>query len=113
MIFEFEKQILNQMSPFVSMPVRFPRMPCGIPAQNDRRPSTEAAKEQGICVDTLRSQLKAAGVQAGQADRRNRDSRRLRELEAEVRALRKQVSEKDEVIEVLKNPSAYFPDHRG
>lgn len=38
-----------------------------------------------FCVDTLRSRLKTAGVQAGQADRWNRDSRRLRELEAEVR----------------------------
>ena len=66
------------------------------------RPSTEVAKELGICIDTLRSWLKAAGVQAGQADRQNRDSRRIRELEAEVRALRKQVAEKDEVIDVLK-----------
>ncbi len=30
------------------------------------RPSTEAAKELGICIDTLRSWLKATGVQAGQ-----------------------------------------------
>lgn len=66
------------------------------------RPSTEVAQELGICVDTLHSWLKAAGVQAGQADRQNRDSRRLRELEAEVRTLRKQVAEKDEVIDVLK-----------
>ena len=66
------------------------------------RPSTEVAKELGICIDTLRSWLKAAGVQAGQADRQNRDSRRTRELEAEVRALRKQQAEKDEVIDVLK-----------
>ena len=34
------------------------------------RPSTEVANELGICIDTLRSWLKAAGVQAGQADRR-------------------------------------------
>ena len=66
------------------------------------RPSTEVAKELGICIDTLRSWLKATGVQAGQADHQNRDSRRTRELEAEVRALRKQLAEKDEVIDVLK-----------
>lgn len=77
------------------------------------RASTEVAKELGICIDTLRNWLKAAGVQADQADRQNRDSRRIRELEAEVRALRKQVDEKDEVIDVLKKPSAYFQDHRG
>lgn len=67
------------------------------------RPSTEVAKELGICIDTLRNWLKAsAGVSTGQADRQNREARRLRELEAEVRALRKQVAEKDEVIDILK-----------
>lgn len=66
------------------------------------RPSTEVAKELGICIDTLRSWLKAAGIQAGQVNRQNRDSRRIRELEAEIRTLHKQVAEKDEVIDVLK-----------
>ena len=33
------------------------------------RLGTEVAKELGICIDTLRSWLKAAGVQAGQAGR--------------------------------------------
>jgi len=66
------------------------------------RPSREVARELGICVDTLRSWLKAAGVQPSQTDRQNREARRMRELEAEVRALRKQLSEKDEVIDVLK-----------
>lgn len=66
------------------------------------RPSREVARELGICVDTLRSWLKTAGVRSGQIDRQNREARRLRELEAENRALRKQLSEKDEVIDVLK-----------
>ena len=63
------------------------------------RLGTEVAKELGIRIDTLRSWLKAAGVQAGQTDRQNRDSRRTRELEAEVRALRKLP---DEVLKQLK-----------
>lgn len=66
------------------------------------RPSREVARELGICIDTLRSWLKGAGVQLGEADRQNRDTRRQRELEAENRALRKQLAEKDEVIDVLK-----------
>lgn len=70
------------------------------------RPSKEVAQELGICIDTLRSWLKAAGVQMGQADRQNRNARRERELEAENRALRKKLAEKDEVIELLKKPSA-------
>ena len=66
------------------------------------RPSREVAQELGICIDTLRNWLKNAGVQAGSADRQNRDMRRQRELEAENRALRKQLVQKDEVIDVLK-----------
>ena len=38
------------------------------------RPSKEVAQELGICIDTLRSWLKAAGVQMGQADRQNRNA---------------------------------------
>ena len=33
------------------------------------RQPTEAAKELGICIDTLRSWLKASGIQMGQASR--------------------------------------------
>ena len=67
------------------------------------RPSREVAKELGICIDTLRSWLKNVGAPSpGQADRQNREVRRMRELEAEVRTLRKQIEEKNEVIDVLK-----------
>ena len=77
------------------------------------RPSREVAAELGICIDTLRSRLKASGITPGTADRQNRDSKRLRELEAENRSLRKQLTQKGGVIDVLKNPSAYFQNHRG
>ena len=66
------------------------------------RQPTEVAKELGICIDTLRSWLKASGVQMGQASRQNREQQRIRELETELRSLRKQLGEKDEVIEILK-----------
>lgn len=66
------------------------------------RQPTEVAKELGICIDTLRSWLKASGIQMGQASRLNREQQRIRELEAEVRALRKQLGEKDAVIDILK-----------
>ena len=63
------------------------------------RASKEVAAELGICIDTLRNWLKAAGEPSpGQADRQNRDAKRARELEAENRALRKQLAEKEEVI---------------
>ncbi len=66
------------------------------------RQPTEVAKELGICIDTLRSWLKASGIQLGQASRQNWEQQRIRELEAEVRTLRKQLGEKEEVIDVLK-----------
>ena len=66
------------------------------------RQPTEVAKELGICIDTLRSWLKASGVQMGQVSRQNREQQRIRELEAELRGLRKQLGEKDEVIDILK-----------
>ena len=67
------------------------------------RRSREVAAERGSCMDTLRSWRKAAGAQwPGQADRQNRDARRLSELEAEIRALRKKLEEKDGVIDILK-----------
>ena len=66
------------------------------------RQPTDVAKELGICIDTLRNWLKASGIQMGQASRHNREQQRIRELEAEVRSLRKHLSEKEEVIEVLK-----------
>jgi len=66
------------------------------------RPSKDVAKELGISVDSLRNWLKAAGTTPGAADRNNRDSRRIKELEAQIRELKKQVTDKDEVITVLK-----------
>ena len=66
------------------------------------RQPVEVAKELGICIDTLRSWLKASGVQMGQVSKQNREQKRIRELEAENRSLRKQLGEKDEVIDVLK-----------
>lgn len=66
------------------------------------RQPVEAAKELGICIDTLRAWLKASGFQMGQVSRLNREQQRIRELEAELKSLRKQLGEKDEVIEILK-----------
>ena len=58
------------------------------------RPSKEVAAELGICIDTLKSWLKRAGFQPGATDRQNRNDKRQRELEAEIRSLRKQHEQK-------------------
>jgi len=67
-----------------------------------QRSCREVAADLGICIDTLRSWLKATGVQTGAVNRQNREYRRMRELEAENRQLRKQLAEKTEAVEVLK-----------
>ena len=72
------------------------------------RPSKEVAAELGICVETLKSWLKRAGFQPGATDRQNRIDKRQRELEAEIRSLRKQLAEKDVVIDVLKKSVGIF-----
>lgn len=66
------------------------------------REPKEVARDLGICMDTLRSWLKASGMQMGQVSRHNREQQRIRELETEIRALRKQLGEKEEVIDILK-----------
>ncbi len=66
------------------------------------RQPTEVAEELGICIDTLRNWLKSSGIQMGQVSRLNREQQRIRELEAEIRALRKQLGEKEEIIDILK-----------
>ena len=72
------------------------------------RDCPEVAAELGICVETLKSWLKRAGFQPGATDRQNRIDKRQRELKAEIRSLRKQLAEKDEVIDVLKKSVGIF-----
>ena len=63
---------------------------------------TDVANELGVSADSLRTWLKAAGIAPAQADRSNKDAKRIRELEAQLRDARKQAAEKDAVIDVLK-----------
>jgi transposase len=66
------------------------------------RQTVEVAKELGISIDSLRNWLRSSGIKAGEANRENREARRVRELEAQIREYKRQVAEKDEVIAVLK-----------
>ena len=72
------------------------------------RQAGEVAAELGICIDTLRNWLKGAGVRAGAANRENRETQRVKELEAQNRELKRQLAEKQEVIEVLKKSVGIF-----
>ncbi len=72
------------------------------------RQTPDVARELGISIDTLRNWLRAAGVKAGAANRENREARRIKELETQNRELRRQMAEKDEVIDVLKKSVGIF-----
>ena len=62
------------------------------------RPMREVAEELGVCTDTIRNWLKASGIQPKETERQNRLERRQRDLEAEIRSLRKQLAQKDVVL---------------
>lgn len=75
------------------------------------RKSREVAKDLGICIDTLCSWLKAAGVQLGQVSHTTREQQRIRESEAEIRAMCKQLLKKDEAIDTLKKSVGICRNH--
>ncbi len=68
-----------------------------------RRPLSEAAKNLGVLPTTLRSWVKARGLDAGTADAAEEKSlrRKVREQEAEIQKLRLE-------REILKKAAAYF-----
>ena len=66
------------------------------------RPRKEVARELGICEDSLRNWMKLSGASPAAVESRNNDARRIKELEAQIRDLRKQVTDKEEVITILK-----------
>ena len=69
--------------------------------EQGRQPK-EVADELGVSVESLRNWLKLAGVNPVTANRSNKDAKRIKELEAQLREARKREAEKDEVITVLK-----------
>ena len=65
----------------------------------ERRPAKEVCQELGICIDTLRSWLRNAGV--GTVREQNQTTR-TKELEAENRALKKALAQREDEVEILK-----------
>jgi transposase len=72
-----------------------------------KRPVKDVAKELGVCIDTLKSWLRQAGHDAKPIPAAWSSSR-VRELEAENKALKKTVAEKEETIDVLKKSVGIF-----
>ena len=58
----------------------------------------EVAEELGVFTDTIRNWLKASDIQPKETKRQNRIERRQQNLEAEIRSLRKQLAQKDEIL---------------
>lgn len=67
----------------------------------------EVAQELGICIDTLKAWLRRAGHGASPTPFTGNHSR-VRELEAELKALKKALVEKEETIDVLKKSVGIF-----
>ena len=65
-------------------------------------PVKQVASKLGICIDTLRSWLKKSGLNPVAENRNNTLSKKLRDLEAQIRNLNKQLEHKNEVIDTLK-----------
>ena len=64
--------------------------------------ATEVVRDLGICTDTLRSWYKVAGRQLGASHPQQPANQRIRKLEAEIRTWRKQLCEKERVIDIVK-----------
>ena len=56
------------------------------------RPIKDVAADLGICIDILRSWLKASSSEPSSVEHRNRDNRRQRKLEAENKKLPPELS---------------------
>jgi transposase len=72
------------------------------------RHGREVAEELGVHYDTLKNWLKAAGVNPKAQNRDNREAARVKEQDAQIRELKRQLAEKQEVIEVLKKSVGIF-----
>lgn len=64
------------------------------------RPVRQVSADLGICVDTLKNWVKHSGHAGSSVPPAKPD--RVRELEAENRALRRELAEKSEAVDVLK-----------
>ena len=65
-------------------------------------PIKEVSKELGFSTDSLRTWLKNAGLNPNSANKENNQAKRICELEDKLKAARKQLQLKDEVISILK-----------
>jgi hypothetical protein len=65
-------------------------------------PVKQVAFELDICMDNLRSWLRKSGVNPVAENRNNHLSKKVHELEAQIRTLNKKLDHKDAVIETLK-----------
>ena len=75
------------------------------------RTRKDVASELGICEDSLTNWMKQAGIMPKSVESRNHDAKRIKELESQVRELRKQLSEKDEVVTILKKSVGILSSH--
>ena len=62
----------------------------------------EVAAELGIHLETLRYWIRGLWLNPTSINKSNKEAKRIKELKSQLRELKRQVSEKDEVIDILK-----------
>jgi len=67
-----------------------------------KRPIKQVASDLGVCIDTLRNWVKAQN--GSQSD----EAKQNRTFQVEIKALKKQVADQQETIEILKKAAAIF-----
>lgn len=72
----------------------------------EKRTPREVATELGICVDTLKTWLKKSGNNS--ITPTIKEQNRLKELEAEIKILKKSLAEERETVEILKKATGIF-----
>lgn len=74
-------------------------------------PIKQVATELGVCIDTLRSWLRKAGLNTVAENHTNNHSKKVHDLEAQIRDLNKKLDHKDEVIDTLKKSIGIISNH--
>ncbi|MBP2655977.1 MAG: hypothetical protein H6Q73_3546 [Firmicutes bacterium] len=74
-------------------------------------PIKQVAAELGICIDTLRSWLRKSGLNPVSENHNNNISKKIHDLETQIRDLNKKLAHKDEVIDTLKKSIGIISNH--
>ncbi|MBR6013964.1 MAG: transposase [Selenomonadaceae bacterium] len=67
-----------------------------------KMPLKQVSKELGVSTDTLRTWIKKAGLNPAVENRSSLMNKKIRDLEFEIKNLKKELAQKNDVIDILK-----------